>query len=71
MANHRSIMCDDTLTRGSGNLEVAGTSFFEAGGPFQLAVTGGTSRYRDAAGTFTVRAGGEGPRDLLIIRLVD
>ena len=71
MANHRSIMCDGTLTRGSGNLEVAGTYFFEGGGPFQLAVTGGTGRYRDAAGTFTVRAGGEGPGELLIIRLVD
>ena len=71
MANHRSFMCDGTLTRGSGNLEVAGTLFLEAGGPIQVAVTGGTGSYRDAAGTMTVRNGGEGPRDLLIIRLVD
>jgi hypothetical protein len=71
MANHRSIMCDGTLTRGSGNLEVAGTFFFEAGGPIQVAVTGGTGSYRDAAGTMTVRNGGEGPGELFIIRLVD
>jgi len=71
MVNHRSIMCDSTLTRGSGNLEVAGTFFFGAGLPIQLAVTGGTGRYRDAAGTFTVRAGGKGPGNLFIIRLVD
>ena len=71
MVNHRSIMCDGTLTRGSGNLEVAGTFFFRDGGPIQLAVTGGTGRYRDAAGTFTVRDGGEGPRALFIIRLVN
>jgi len=71
MVNHRSIMCDGTLTRGSGNIEVAGTFFFGAGGPIQLAVTGGTGRYREAAGTFTVRAGGKGPGNLFIIRLVD
>jgi len=53
-----------------GNLEVAGTFFF-GDGPIQLAVTGGTGRYRDAAGTFTVRNGGEGPGNLFIIRLVD
>jgi len=70
MINHRSIMCDGTLTRGSGNIEVAGTFFFRPG-PIQLAVTGGTGRYRDAAGTFTVRNGGEGPRELFIIRLVN
>ena len=54
-----------------GNLEVAGTFFFGDPGSIQLAVTGGTGRYRDAAGTFTVRNGGEGPRELFIIRLVD
>ncbi|MDQ3104016.1 MAG: hypothetical protein M3Q87_02110 [Actinomycetota bacterium] len=71
MINHRSIMFDGTLTRGSGKIEVAGTVFFRASGSIQLAVTGGTGRYRDAAGTFTVRDGGEGPRALFIIRLVN
>ncbi|MDQ3104505.1 MAG: hypothetical protein M3Q87_04700 [Actinomycetota bacterium] len=71
MVNHRSVMCHGTLTRGSDNLAMAGTFFFRAGGPIQLAVTGGTGSYRDAAGTFTVRAGGKGPGNLYIIRLVD
>jgi len=31
----------------------------------------GCRRGRDAAGTFTVRNGGEGPRELFMIRLVD
>lgn len=69
MLNHRSIMCDGTIVRGPGNIEVAGTIFFRQRG-IHLAVTGGTGRYRDAAGTFTVR-GAPGPRDRFIIRLVD
>lgn len=70
MLNHRSIMCDGTLFTGAGNIELAGSQFFKANG-FQLAVTGGTGRYRDAAGILAARAGGPGPRDLLVVRLVD
>lgn len=70
MVNHRSIMCDGTLFTGAGNIEVAGSQFFEGRG-FQLAVTGGTGRYRDAAGTLAAKSGGPGPSDRLIVRLVD
>lgn len=70
MLNHRSIMCDGTLVTGGGNIELAGTQFFGDGG-FQLAVTGGTGRYRDAAGILTPRGGGPGPGTRLVIRLID
>jgi len=51
-------------------IELAGTQFFGDGG-FQLAVTGGTGRYRDAAGILTPRGGGPGPGTRLVIRLID
>ncbi len=69
MYNHRSFMCEGTLIRGPGTLEVAGAIFFRAG--IHLPITGGTGSYRDAAGTLTVKPGGPGPGSLFIIRLVD
>jgi len=70
MFSNRSVMCDGTLFTGAGNIEVAGSQFFEGRG-FQLAVTGGTGRYRDAAGTLAAKSGGPGPSQRLIVRLVD
>jgi len=69
MVNHRSIFCDGTVIRGAGNIEVSGALLFEERG-IHLAVTGGTGKYRDAAGTFTVK-NAPGRSDRFIIRLVD
>lgn len=69
MVNHRSILCDGTIVRGSGNIEVSGAFLFRERG-IHLAVTGGTGAYRDAAGTFTVK-NAPGRSDRIIIRLVD
>jgi len=70
MLNHRAVMCDGTLVYGPGNIEIAGNILFEERG-IHLAVTGGTGEFRDAAGTLTVKPGGTGPADRLIVRLVD
>lgn len=61
-------MCDGTLAHGPGTIEVAGAIPFEQGG-IHLAVRG-TGKYRDAAGTLTVR-NAPGAGDRLIVRLVN
>ena len=70
MLNHRAIMCDGTVVHGPGNIEITGAVTFEERG-IHIAVTGGTGAHRDAAGTLTVKNGPDGPRERMIVRLVD
>lgn len=66
----RTIQCDGSLKlTGQGMLTVAG-GIYRTDPGIEIAVTGGTGAFRDAAGTMTVRGG---PRNTsrFIIRLVD